>query len=171
MTTNADRGAGGGARRFRNREFWDKRASSFAGYAGLTRYAEEFLRLTTVDPEWTAFDMGCGAGTLALPLAAKVKKVTAVDFSNNMLAILRRRCEEEGVRNVTTILGGWEDDWGALGIGEHDIAIVARRERRSVHTKAESCGEAAGVPVRACRSRTCGRAIMRTCRKAASHCG
>ena len=113
-------------RHFRDKEFWNNRAKSFAGYAVKTHYAEGFLQLMDVQPEWTVFDMACGGGTLALPLAAKVKSVTAVDFSQNMLSILNRRCKEEGVVNINAILGAWEDDWETLGIVEHDIAIASR---------------------------------------------
>jgi hypothetical protein len=64
--------------------------------------------------------------TLAIPLAAKVRRITAVDFSVNMLAIVQRRCREQGITNIDTIRGRWEDDWESLGIGEHDIAIASR---------------------------------------------
>jgi len=111
---------------FRDQVFWEKRAASFAGYAVQTRYAESFLRLLEVRPEWTVFDMACGGGTLAIPLAPRVKKVTAVDFSRNMLSILAQRCSEAGISNIEMILGKWEDEWEALGIGEHDIAIASR---------------------------------------------
>jgi len=123
-------------RHFRDREFWNNRAKSFAGYAVQTHYADGFLKFMDIKPEWTVFDMACGGGTLAIPLAAKVKSVTAVDFSQNMLSILDQRCKDEGIANINAILGGWEDDWRALGIVEHDIAIASR----SIHEeKASRC--------------------------------
>jgi SAM-dependent methyltransferase len=111
---------------FRDKAFWENRATSFAGYAVQTRYAEGLLKLMDLKPEWTVFDMACGGGTLTVPLAAKVKSVTAVDFSQNMLSILDRRCKEGGITNVKMILGRWEDDWSDLGIAAHDIAIASR---------------------------------------------
>jgi ubiquinone/menaquinone biosynthesis C-methylase UbiE len=95
----------------RDLAFWEKRALSFEGYAPLTKYAEGFLKLMTIDPEWTVFDMACGSGALAIPLAPRVKKVTAVDFSQNMLALLERRCKEENISNIRPILGQWDDNW------------------------------------------------------------
>ena len=106
--------------------FWDKRASSFTEYATGTGYAESFLQLMKVNPDWTVLDMACAGGTLAVPLAGKVKNITAVDFSENMLRILEKRCRDNGITNVKTIHGRWEDDWDALGIGLHDVAIASR---------------------------------------------
>jgi hypothetical protein len=62
----------------------------------------------------------------ALPLAKRVSSVTAVDFSGEMLAVVRKRCKDEGISNVTTIHGRWEDDWGTLGINICDAAIASR---------------------------------------------
>jgi cyclopropane fatty-acyl-phospholipid synthase-like methyltransferase len=64
-----------------------------------------------IQPDWTVFDMVCGGGTLAIPLAPKVTKITAVDFSRNMLSILERRCREKGITNIDIIPGRWEDNW------------------------------------------------------------
>jgi len=70
--------------------------------------------------------MACGGGTLAIPLARKVKSITAVDFSERMLEIVEQRCRAGGIANVKTLLGRWEDDWNRLGIGMHDVAIASR---------------------------------------------
>jgi len=127
--------ATGKATYFRDQQFWENRAVSFAGYVVQTHYAERFLELMQIQPEWTVFDMACGGGTLAIPLAAKVQRVTAVDFSKNMLSIVAQRCRENGITNVIAILGRWEDDWKSLGIGEHDVAIASRslHEENAMH--------------------------------------
>jgi len=70
--------------------------------------------------------MGCGSGILAVPLAERVAEVTAVDHSKEMLAIVRARCEDEGIGNIKTILGRWEDDWQEIGIGSYDVAMASR---------------------------------------------
>jgi len=112
----------------RNRDFWEGRASEFSEYASSTGYAEGFLKVMGEDirKDWTVLDMGCGGGTLTVPLARRVKGVTAVDFSKNMLDILTRRCAEQGITNVTAIRGRWEDDWSSLGIVKSDVAIASR---------------------------------------------
>lgn len=105
--------------------FWDKRAPSFAK-ATETEYIDYFLAIMKPRAEWSVFDMGCGSGTLAVPLAKLVSSVTAVDFSREMLAVVRKRCEHEGISNVKIIQGQWEDDWRKLGINSCDVAIASR---------------------------------------------
>ena len=109
-----------------NTAYWDRRAPAFARNSFKSDYSEKFLRLLEVKPHWTLLDMGSAAGTLAIPLAERVKKITAVDISGNMLALLRERCAKQGVSNIQTVQGAWEDDWNALGIGEHDVALASR---------------------------------------------
>lgn len=70
--------------------------------------------------------MGCGAGTLALPLADRVRSITAVDFSEKMISILREQCMKKGINNIRTVCARWEDDWQKVGIGLHDVAIASR---------------------------------------------
>lgn len=109
-----------------DRDFWNKRAPSFASHARESAYVPDFIRLMSPRPEWSVLDVGSGAGTLAIPLSGRVRRVTAIDFSETMLGILAERCREKGIDNVTTRLLGWEDDWDAAGIGEHDVAIASR---------------------------------------------
>ncbi|MCJ7601117.1 MAG: class I SAM-dependent methyltransferase, partial [Desulfobulbaceae bacterium] len=60
---------------------WDNRAAGFAKRNIDSSYADRFLQLVQPEPHWRVLDIGCGPGTLALPLAAQVKSVTAIDFS------------------------------------------------------------------------------------------
>ena len=77
-------------------------------------------------PGATVLDVGSGPGTLALPLARRVSRVTALDFSGQMLAELEGRAAAEGITNIRTVRGAWEDDWPALGLEPHDIAVASR---------------------------------------------
>ena len=110
-------------------EFWEKRAPAFAEHAGKTHYSDEFLKLMHLAPDYSVLDMGCGGGALAIPLAEKVRKITAVDFSPNMLAIIGNICVERSITNIETILGEWDSDWSALGLGKYDITISSRSLR------------------------------------------
>ena len=109
-------------------KFWDARAQTLAermlkrGYA----YAERLLKIIEPEQDWTIVDMGCGAGTLAVPFSEHVKAITAVDFSGAMLEILEKRCREGGISNVRAIKASWDDDWSKAGIGLHDVAIASR---------------------------------------------
>lgn len=63
-------------------------------------------------PGQTVLDMGCGNGFYTLPLAKIVGvkgRVLAVDIQPEMLVMLRARAEQEGVENITPILGSVHD--------------------------------------------------------------
>ncbi len=106
---------------------WDRSAITFARPASETDYATQLLAIIRPRPHWTVLDMGCGTGALAIPLARRVRSVTAVDFSPRMLSIVNERCSAEGISNVATLQGRWEDDWRQLGIAaSYDIALASR---------------------------------------------
>jgi len=106
--------------------YWDKRAESFVDHAGKTAYPEAFLKIIQPSTRWTVLDMGCGGGTLALPLASKVKEITAVDFSDRMLEMLNAEIIRRDIKNIKTINASWDDDWPEKGIGLYDVAIASR---------------------------------------------
>ncbi len=112
--------------RWDGRTFWNARAASFANHARQTPYCDDVLALLQPAPSWTVLDVGCGAGTLAVPLASRVKSVTAMDISDKMLELLAARCKELGIGNVNPVLAGWDDDWQSAGVGEHDVVIASR---------------------------------------------
>jgi SAM-dependent methyltransferase len=110
----------------RTSEHWDKRAPSFAKKVSEGDYADQFIELMRPEADWTVLDVGCAAGTIAIPLAKRVRHVTAMDFSPAMIDLLRTACRDNAIENVSAVLGSWGDDWEALGIGTHDVAIASR---------------------------------------------
>jgi SAM-dependent methyltransferase len=120
------RGGGSQTLRKNGAEYWDKRAPSFAEHAGKTKYPDAFIKILNPESSWTVLDMGCGAGTLALPLADMVAQITAVDHSGKMLELLRAEADRRKIGNMQTIQASWEDDWNAFGIGTYDVAIASR---------------------------------------------
>ncbi|NCD26524.1 MAG: class I SAM-dependent methyltransferase [Deltaproteobacteria bacterium] len=105
---------------------WDKRAKEFTRAVTRGDYVEQFLELCDVRPEESVLDIGAAAGTLAAPLAGRATSVTALEPSIMMRELLRKRCASEGIRNLRAVEGRWEDDWDALGIAPHDVAIASR---------------------------------------------
>ena len=109
--------------------YWDGRAATFTSKHGSHNYyVDRFIELSGIQPGETVFDMGCGAGSLALPLARMGCSVIACDFSQGMLAQLAADQEEQGVEGIERHLLSWSDDWWAAGIEPHcaDVAIASR---------------------------------------------
>ncbi|MFH0784712.1 MAG: class I SAM-dependent methyltransferase [Pseudomonadota bacterium] len=110
----------------RDNSHWNRRAASFAQHTKNSLYSEKIVHHIRPSRDWSVLDVGCGAGTLAIPLAKLVRRVTAIDFSDTMIALLNDHCLENGLTNVTTRVIGWEDDWGQADIDKHDVAIASR---------------------------------------------
>lgn len=93
-------------------EFWDQRSSSYAkrSFAPETKAsAEKLLDFLAFSKDETALDTACGAGIFALPLAERIKKVTALDFSKGMLSELEKEAKNRGVSNIETVHSRWLD--------------------------------------------------------------
>ncbi len=95
----------------------DYAASELVRIDGLRR--AEYLNFPS---DSTVLDIGCGPGTLSLPLAGKVKKITAVDKSVHMLDILNEHITRERISNISVINGSWED-LPDRNIEKHDYVI------------------------------------------------
>lgn len=71
-------------------------------------------------------DIGAGPGTLAIPLAPRVKEITAIEPGEGMVAILNERMRKEGITNVTPIQKRWEDIDPASDLdGQYDVVIAS----------------------------------------------
>ena len=123
-------------------EFWNRRALSFSRHASGSDYIRQFIDIMKPDPGWSVLDVGCAAGTLAVPLSSLVGSITAMDPSTAMLSLLDERCLKQGITNIRRVHGKWEDDWDALNIGVHDVAVASRSlitdDLRSALLKLES---------------------------------
>lgn len=69
-------------------------------------------------------DIGSGPGTLAIPLARKVKKVTVVEPSLAMIRCLKGHLAEDGLTNVNVINSRWEDV-SPEQLEAHDMVIAS----------------------------------------------
>ena len=105
---------------------WDGKADSFSKRNRDSPYTSLFLSHLPLESSHTVLDIGSGPGTLAIPISARVKSVTAIDFSSAMLDTLDKIAARRQINNITTIRCAWEDDWAAQGMRPHDIAIASR---------------------------------------------
>ncbi len=103
---------------------WDEKSKDMAASTIDSPYVSNFISRMSIMGDEVILDIGCGPGTLSIPLAKRVKEVIAIDFSAQMLAELEAYAIREGVTNIKTYHLSWEDDWSVLP--PVDIAIASR---------------------------------------------
>ncbi|MDH5218100.1 MAG: methyltransferase domain-containing protein [Gammaproteobacteria bacterium] len=86
---------------------WDLVAE---GYSEVTmkmfrHYADEALSLCGINDQCHVLDIACGPGTLTLNAAKKAKAVSAIDFSEAMVDILRKTIDKDAIDNIETFCG------------------------------------------------------------------
>ncbi|MDD4446451.1 MAG: class I SAM-dependent methyltransferase [Methanothrix sp.] len=113
--------------------FWDKRAEGFSRNIKSDRREKkrtevfELIKKTGLELNGAeVLDIGCGPGTLAVPLAEMGARVTALDISVEMLKKLENRVREEGLTSIKTIQSSWSDiDIDALGFQSRFDLVIA----------------------------------------------
>ncbi len=104
---------------------WDKAAEGFYKRSKRDSYQEELLKRLKLSKDDTVIDVGCGEGSITIPIAKKVKSVTGLDSSKKMLEFLNKRASEEKIENIETILCDIEDiSYDELG--DYDIVVASR---------------------------------------------
>ncbi len=108
--------------------YWDERSKTFGMNDKPSDYAQSFIELAGLRDGESVFDMGCGSGALALPLARAGHEVLAADFSQGMLNRLIESAAAEKLSGITTKQLSWEDDWEKNGIApkSYDCAFASR---------------------------------------------
>lgn len=111
---------------------WDKRACHFAQHRdedkSRKRTAGVFALLEEAGfyPEGaTVLDIGCGPGSLSLPLARAGADVTALDISTGMLDRLREAAEREDLPINAVECSWWTADIDELGLREKFDLVIA----------------------------------------------
>ena len=71
---------------------WDAKAEKMAVnlVEKPSSYRDELLQIMNVQADESVLDIGCGPGTLALPLARVCQQVCALDYSRGMLDVLQQ---------------------------------------------------------------------------------
>jgi SAM-dependent methyltransferase len=109
---------------------WNKRENA-ERYDATSRSEYDERVVTTINGlditgESRVLDIGAGPGTLAIPLASRVKEITAIEPGEGMTAILDDRMKKDGITNISIIHKRWEDviPSGDLS-GRYDVVIAS----------------------------------------------
>jgi len=109
----------------KNDKDWDKAAPGFYRRTKKEDYNDALFSKLILDKSDTVLDVGCGEGSITIPLAKKVKKVVGIDSSSKMLEYLEKRADENQVGNIETILKPIEDiEYDE--IGDFDVVVCSR---------------------------------------------
>jgi SAM-dependent methyltransferase len=107
-------------------EYWNGRATTYESIFRSSSYSAELLRLMELRPEDTLLDIACGTGVTTIPLARKVRMVTALDISESMLARLRTRADKDGLSNIRFLNLDWNKTEIGKDVAPHDVVLVSR---------------------------------------------
>ena len=104
---------------------WDKAAPGFFKRTRKDDYQTALFDKLILDENDTVLDVGCGEGSVTIPIAKRVKKVIGVDSSPKMLEYLEKRADENNISNVETILKPIEEI-SYNEIGDVDVVVCSR---------------------------------------------
>jgi SAM-dependent methyltransferase len=107
-------------------EYWNRRAATYEGRAKTSSYTDNLLSRMSLLPTDSVIDIGCGTGVATIPIARKVKRVTAVDLSPAMLDILKQKSVLAGVRNISILNRDWNKTSVGADLEVHDVVLCSR---------------------------------------------
>ncbi|MDL2246614.1 class I SAM-dependent methyltransferase, partial [Methanobrevibacter sp. OttesenSCG-928-K11] len=104
---------------------WNKVAGTFKKAAQKDDYQDTLFKELILDKNDTVLDIGCGEGTITIPLAKKVKKVIGLDSAPKMLELLEDKAKKENITNIETVLSDIEDI-PSKNLENIDVVIASR---------------------------------------------
>ncbi len=104
---------------------WNKAAPGFFKRTRKEDYQVALFDKLILDESDTVLDVGCGEGSITIPLAKKVKKVIGIDSSPKMLEYLEKRANANGINNIEHVLKPIEEIT-YNEIGSVDVVVCSR---------------------------------------------
>jgi SAM-dependent methyltransferase len=105
---------------------WQERARVYQARAGRRWCRPDSSRETVAAhvaavPDATLLDVGAGTGAWAAYLAPRAARITAVEPSPSMIAVMRENLAAQGITNVDIVQAAWPAD----GVAAHDFSLCA----------------------------------------------
>jgi SAM-dependent methyltransferase len=107
-------------------DFWDNWAKSLPTKRGPSGYVKEVLKRLDLAEGDSILDVGAGTGAMAIPLAQKGYKVTALDQSPYMLDIIHEKARQQRLDNLSIVNIDWEEVRTDKDVEPHDVVLVSR---------------------------------------------
>ena len=104
---------------------WDKAAPGFFKRTHKEDYQDALFNMLILDEDDVVLDVGCGEGSVTIPIAKRVKKVIGLDSSPKMLEYLEKRANDNNIDNIETILKPIEEI-SYDEIGDVDVVVCSR---------------------------------------------
>ena len=104
---------------------WDKAAPGFYKRTRKDDYQDALFDKLILDENDSVLDVGCGEGSVTIPMAKRVKKVIGLDSSPKMLEYLEKRALDNKIDNIESILKPIEEI-KYDEIGDVDVVVCSR---------------------------------------------
>ena len=104
---------------------WDEAAAGFYKRTKKDDYQTALFDKLILDENDTVLDVGCGEGSVTIPISKRVKKVIGLDSSTKMLEYLEKRANENNITNIETLLKPIEEI-KYDEIGDADVVVCSR---------------------------------------------
>jgi SAM-dependent methyltransferase len=106
-------------------EMWDRKADNYNRKLS-SRFdtIEKILKKIDVGINDTIIDIGCGPGTLTIPLSLLCSQITAVDPSPKMLKHIKKKAATSNINNILYVNKKWEDVVPERDLEKSDIVIA-----------------------------------------------
>ena len=106
---------------------WDAFAERYDGFCRLqTGHTIAQLDAMRLQPGESLLDVGAGTGRISIAAAGRVARVTALDTSAKMLAILARDAQVAGATNIDIRHLPWEQVEPGANMPVHDVVVASR---------------------------------------------
>ena len=115
--------SGNGAERGLNR--WNE-AEFRPTRTGDDEYATKLIEKIYLNLNYSVLDIGCGSGILSIPIAKKVREVTALDVSQRILEVLKKKALKNNINNINYLQGDWKIIKPDINIPVHDVVMASR---------------------------------------------